>query len=720
MATKITAATDLDSLSDDEYAELERACDAEEHPLGDCPLCAVDEIETTGTLAREYDGRDHVSDLWGGWTGWDPRKAKQGELAERLVKAHRVVRSFVDTFATGDLRYDVTFDESIATAGTDVRGKKVVISPAPALDTTITPAEAGTILTGMSVHEASHVRYGRRSMLAVRKTFAHDAKRAHALANILEDVRIEQRFSTEYPGYAHVFAPTLAYVAEAGAKRNGGAWRPTLGHQVDLACAAIRYPAFVDFSADGVAAERDWWQAWAAKWSAFDQPAKLLDAVREALAHVDAVEDLLSSAAPKTPKAPKTPETTSSPETSEQGDESDESDESASSSASDESDDASDDDETTSGAAGTDESDETSSDDADASRSESGDEGGSDDESDESASSEASSGSADDETIVDDDSTTLPSCAADGIDEAAETNGVPASSIDGRKAQSDVNEAETLTDSLEIDGHELGRGEVRSAQSLPKPKRVSTYYSDVVESKPVTAAVRAALMRSRSGHTSVDHGQLRGRMDNRSLARIALNDARLFHRRKAPSPGRYLVWLLVDRSSSMSGRKTRDAIAAVKSIASAAGHVSTLRMQVHGWTTSRSPLAVWGLYRCWSTGEALSRIDDLGGKIDEGGTPDAAVLAHAIDAVAREAQPGEQPVVVMLSDGAGYPASGMRRLVEGAERKGVRVVSVAIASEVRESYQQHVYGTGRYVRWSGSISETAAALGRMIARVVSV
>src|SRR6185503_2327831 len=225
--------------------------------------------------------------------GWGDREATIEARAEALTVGSRMVKAFVNTFTTGrGGRYRVTFDPSTSTAGVNYDERRIIISPAPVLDDTLTPQEAGVILTAMAVHEASHVRYGTDVATSIRRAFGKrrdydhpHADEARGLANILEDVRIERRFAADYPGYAHVFAPAAKYVAEAGMRRAGVTIiRPDADRHLAFVGQAVRYVEHCDWT--GLEDERDWWLAWADRWADKGTPRQRIAAVREGIAHM--------------------------------------------------------------------------------------------------------------------------------------------------------------------------------------------------------------------------------------------------------------------------------------------------------------------------------------------------------------------------------------------------------------------------------------------------
>jgi Mg-chelatase subunit ChlD len=589
--------------------------------------------------------------------------ADRTDVAARIAAAQKVVQGFVNTFATGDLPYRVTFSGAIATAGTSFETRAIVVSHKPLFDPTLDDDAANTVLTAMAVHEAAHVRYGRSTDKAVRAEW-HTGHPQHGaafrLANILDDVRIERRFVADYPGFADVFAPCLAYVARSGGETVVGDLSP-----LNLACAAARYADHCDWT--GHETERDWWIDWSVRGTADDTTETHVAAVHEALRRIAATQ----RAKPKAPKAPKVPridETDGLP--------------------------------TTDAGEGTTETDEPepvdetpdpfpmSADDA-----------------------------SDDETLDDDDIDPaneggLDDCFADGAAAAAEQNGED-SNMDEAAAQQLVESAQALVD----DGLG-GKGEVYDSTS----GLVARWAVDVAEASPAaSAAIRTAFLRSRTGHFDKQAGYASGRIDNRGIVRIAENDYRVFNRRNAPSDGRYLVWLLVDRSGSMNGSPTRDAIAVAASLAGASRGLPNLRLSIYAWSSSFRLGGSFGAARVWSTGEEIGRIGHLTG-IGGGSTPDAETLSWATRAIRDAAKPGEQPVIIIASDGQGSLQQQIARgndLVGKARQAGVEVLSVALGGGVGMDEQEKMYGPGRYIPWMGTIAATARPLGKMIARLVS-
>lgn len=223
---------------------------------------------------------------------WSRYGTRTDDPTLRLVSAQRLVQGFVDTFATGDRRYVVTFDESIKTAGTDFRGRAIKVSHRPLFDRTLTAEQAETILTAMAVHESAHVRYGARSWSAAIAKLAATEPLAPRVSNVLADVHDERLFVADYPGFADVFAPAIDYVVrDVRASLGGALVDPARLSGEQLMIAAVRYPAHVDWSDETYAAEREWFTDWSIRGTRTSRAADHVAAVREGIEHIKAADE---------------------------------------------------------------------------------------------------------------------------------------------------------------------------------------------------------------------------------------------------------------------------------------------------------------------------------------------------------------------------------------------------------------------------------------------
>lgn len=313
-------------------------------------------------------------------------------------------------------------------------------------------------------------------------------------------------------------------------------------------------------------------------------------------------------------------------------------------------------------------------------------------------------------------------CAVDMVDDAAKDHGAPTGDYVHERAERLVRSQDGLQKT------DFGTVAVyRSAKGLKQAR--NPYWYEAPQSSPTAAAaIRNAILRSRLGRAGVERHQSRGRLDNMALHRLAEGDRRLFRRTITPSPGKFLVWLMVDVSGSMEGRPIADAAAVAKAMADATSGTPTVRCAVWGWSdpflnssaqgTGHYGGAVAGVVKVWEKGRSKSTEDifDLT-RLKMGRTPDAAVLSWAWREILKHVQPGEHPVIYMCSDGWGD--GRLPQVIEEAKRHGVLVKSVALGNYVHERDQLARFGRGNYVPWRGNITATARPLATMVSKMAA-
>lgn len=608
----------------------------------------------------EFDREEETNRVGGLWDRYSTRSA---DTAVRAQSALKLVQGLVDTFAIGDKRYHVTFDESVSTAGTSYLTREIVISHKPLFDPNLTAEEAETILTAMATHEASHVRYGRAHAQAVSKEWPDD-KLAQRVGNLLDDVRIERRYVSDYPGFGGIFAPAIRYVAESGLRETGEQrYDPSRMTPDTMAVAAVRYADFADWT--GREDELRWWTDWAARWTRTDRLAAHVEGVREALARIRQPQ-------PQPDPKPQDGQPGSG-DAAEQG----------------------------AGEQGKREGSEQS--EQRDSRAQGGEETG------ESETSGTGSGTSAQQDGDQGYGKALAGCFAEKIEQAAEASGATDQAIgkSGRDIQKLAEQARAL---VETDGV---KGEVYWG-----PRGIASRRASVGTDGSMSAAIRAAFAHARTGHWAVQPDLRSGRLASRTMHRIASDDYRLFTRRIAPSEDRYLVWLLVDCSGSMRGWPIQQASRLAAAVAAASRFVPNMRLDVWGWSSAfRFRDAAFGAVRVWTTGDPIANVGYLS-SLKMGGTPDKQTLAWAGKAIRAAARPDEHPVIILASDGSGYLRSGGRELVESLRKSGVEVVSVAIG-DLNEWYQRDCFGEHGYLPWGGSIRAMARPLGKLLARTLA-
>ena len=251
-----------------------------------------------------------VADLWRTW-GYTGRDA-DGTLTPAQVRvALDGATSIVNAMTGGDL-YRVGLSSRVATAGTDLKGRSVIITTAALADPRLTLGEALGVTTGMAIHEAGHARITGPMNRAVATAFgkpgtSRRADRAHRLSNIVEDERLERHTAERFPAYAGLFPLTMWWVANRYPSGKIDRVPETQGEMVSLALAAIRYGVHTRWSDDpAVQTERAWWTDWGQRASSADRPKDHVAALTEAMARIDALPE--TKPQPEAPAQPEAPE----------------------------------------------------------------------------------------------------------------------------------------------------------------------------------------------------------------------------------------------------------------------------------------------------------------------------------------------------------------------------------------------------------------------------
>ena len=604
-------------------------------------------------------------DLWStsydsGWSKWreETGYAVRGTSldVDRVAIGSKMIKSFVDTFSRPGERYSVTFTNS-KSAQSSRDAKMVQISAGPLYDDDLSHDEAGRVLMGLACHEAGHSRYGADHEAAVRRIFGV-ASTPHALSNLLDDIYLEASFVAEYPGFAGIFAPVEAWVGKQHETTN------PRGSELLVGVRATRYHDKYDWT--GMEESRDWWVNWA-KTYAVKSTTQHVEGIRVALQRIVDEAETNDAEAPKGES--KGGEAQGEPQRG---------------------------------------------DDTQPGESQQGERGTQGEGVESESAGEAPASDVDLAEAADATMTSADKVVALELSEVSDAANHGTSNARSQEAQNILDDVRT---GEIVDGQLIQRINVRQANSSGRK----------VYARPTgaaAAAIRMAFMRGRGGHTDITKGTKRGRCDNSSLWRVANNDPRMFHRRSAPSPRSWLVWIMIDWSSSMNGSQ-EEIMAVARAFAAAARTESSMRLAVKLWTTPQpgsythagiGSYAHAGIVDVWQTGESMTRLDEVN-RVAMGGTPDATTMKWARRAIAREVRGDESPMIVMVSDGAGF-VTQLQKEVAQARKDGIEVISVA-AGFVNPQTQETVYGPKQYVPWLGSITKTASVLARLLVRTMA-
>jgi len=600
-----------------------------------------------------------ASDFWGSFS---VKSSRTGFMDKELVlEAHHMVETFINAFTRE--KYQVDFcDRGAQLAATRFDTKKIFITASPLYDKSLTLDDMADILSGLACHEISHTRYGKESMTLSTHVFGRNAN-AHMLANLLDDIRIERRFSDEYPGFANIFRAPMDYVG-----RRDCTSQPV--SNVDIAIRATRYDSFTDWSqTDPV--ERQWWIDWADKfWYTTDDV--YINGIREGLAHLAELKKQ-EQAAPKEPDMDGPVEHYDGP-SDEQGSQGDD----AGEQAGDDSPDVNN------------ESDESDSGpDGDTSDGDTSDEDGDDGDT------FSSRPATDPRNDYGSDPTDSEKVSADPCAGAAS----------GDEAMEDRIHRDEIQTVIDIDRSTYT---TESGLQVNVTSQYGRGSSQINMSSSIARAVRDAFLRSRSGNSNPTEYQKHGKLDQLRLHRIAFGESNLFTRKTSPSVGRFRIWMLVDTSGSMSGQRLDATKQLTASIAQSMTNIPTIKSAVYGWNASGTTY----ISEVWRTGMP---IDTIGNLYSSGGTPDANVIEWAAEVIKKECVGAEVPVIIMMSDGQGQ--STLVNQVQKARKNGVSVYSVSLAPELGEQYQRDVYGDGNYITCGANVQDVARPLATLITKI---
>lgn len=264
----------------------------------------------------------------------------------------------------------------------------------------------------------------------------------------------------------------------------------------------------------------------------------------------------------------------------------------------------------------------------------------------------------------------------------------------------------------------------------------------------------------RRGRSAPEYARRSGRIDRRSLSKIAVGDSRVFIRAGATSAGRTRLVLLLDCSGSMS-QYSRGATLSTRAaqmawdFVTAAKHLPSVTCEAWGHTTG-------GKYEEDTLPAIPGATEGYGGEkyvileevLTPKSTPDSFAKAmskmdfrgnedgYAIAALANDVEhraTGERIVFVVISDGApiyavdntlgmdyGSVVTAARTngfihvasVVAGLRRKGHAVVSVSIDSGLGEQAQRKMYGNDYVVPYTNDQSALYLSLAKVLGKAM--
>jgi uncharacterized protein with von Willebrand factor type A (vWA) domain len=223
---------------------------------------------------------------------------------------------------------------------------------------------------------------------------------------------------------------------------------------------------------------------------------------------------------------------------------------------------------------------------------------------------------------------------------------------------------------------------------------------------------------ARKGKGAPLREQRAGRVDRRSLAKVACGDIRVFTRNTAPAPNKVRVTILVDASGSMdspdwdTGGEYLTTIAAqtCRDLGGATEMLDWVTADVVAFTSHVD----CDLYPLWKSGESLANIDHYF-NISMSGTEEGYAIAFALDEMLERIQSREQGLIIIISDGAPSEPKHVKSVVAMAAQHHIPVVSVALT---KSAVQDEMYGIDNVVKYNANTRVLARDMARVIGRVI--
>lgn len=193
-----------------------------------------------------------------------------GLVADRVTTIARVVhaaQTVADALTPADGgRYIVGFAD-VATAGTDLAGRRIIVSSKPIYDENLSLIEKAVVVATFVAHEIGHTEISRFKAEQVRLHGERKGKGYHSVSNLADDIILEPWMIDRYPILADAFAFTGLWVLRSTAKelpkREHGNWESP-AQRFNTILSATRYGDVEEivWATQTARDERDWGRAW--------------------------------------------------------------------------------------------------------------------------------------------------------------------------------------------------------------------------------------------------------------------------------------------------------------------------------------------------------------------------------------------------------------------------------------------------------------------------
>jgi hypothetical protein len=247
-------------------------------------------------VKKSYDSDSYFKSMWTGF-GFGSKSVYGSAKSTELATALGFVQTLIQAVRSKPGRYKVEFatedTRDRPTSYTDFENQQIMISPQAALDEKISTDKRIRITTGWALHESAHTEDTvDRWPVLFRPTLLKPPQIGSLLLNIVEDVRIEQRMGTRFPGFSDYFEDSRLYLWEIGGdKKDIGVMPDDLNKMLSFIVRTIRWPDKLEpeLASDEAKEEFAWWSEWHSTYNTLDKNPAIRTHLEKALNRLSAM-----------------------------------------------------------------------------------------------------------------------------------------------------------------------------------------------------------------------------------------------------------------------------------------------------------------------------------------------------------------------------------------------------------------------------------------------
>jgi len=247
---------------------------------------------------------------------------------------------------------------------------------------------------------------------------------------------------------------------------------------------------------------------------------------------------------------------------------------------------------------------------------------------------------------------------------------------------------------LEIGTTEVGPTANKEKITIMRPQEDQRSKGFYLKPSPMVGKLKSAFVFRKTVPEWSDRAQRSGQLDETDLWKIIGNDLQVFERKITTDTPNTQVTMLVDMSSSMSGNGVRKAQDLANTMLECLKTMRGVTVRIRGHQENGDIM----IYKLWDKGEPQTRLG-LIGSLCGGSTPDGFALDWCSQELLANNKPGEDMVLIILSDGmpniapTGFTnaTDHVHKVVEHFRQKGVTTISISLDPGLRAAAQSKMY-----------------------------